>query len=121
MRQSRVVLVGDANLLSTGIASLLRAESEIDVIFLDGEDLEVLAKVRGARADIIVVLSIDGAASLTWVARILHENPETPVVAVGLDRPDMHTYWSGRVRQASPGELLSAIREVQQVHQSANS
>ncbi|MBI4498326.1 MAG: hypothetical protein HY689_10540 [Chloroflexi bacterium] len=92
MQQRRVVLVGDDNLLATGIALLLQAQPEIGVI---------------------IAPILDAAASLALVAHVLRDNAGITVIAVSLDGPDMNVYWAASVRQASPTELLSAIYDSQ--------
>lgn len=109
MQQRRVVLVGDARLLSTGVALLLQTQPHMGLITLDAADPEVFAKVREAMPEVVVVSTSDAARSFGVVARILRENPAATVIAVGLEPTELNVYRLERVAQASPEELLAAI------------
>ncbi|MBI4214042.1 MAG: hypothetical protein HY534_07015 [Chloroflexi bacterium] len=113
MERCKVALVGGEKLLLMGIDSLLRECSEIEVVILSALDPAVSAQVKEQTPDIILVPGADIGAGFSAVGQILRDNPQIPVIAVGLKQPEMRVYWSGSLRQASPGELLSVIHEVQ--------
>jgi len=117
----RVLLVDDHSVVRLGLAAVLGAERDIDVVGEASDGAEAVAAVERLRPDVVVMdLSMDGVDGMTATRRIAGAGAGAPRVLV-LTMHDEQEYLvplleagaSGYIVKSAAGrELLTAIRTV---------
>jgi DNA-binding NarL/FixJ family response regulator len=79
----RVVLVDDHALVRGGLAQLLAATDDLEVVGQAGDGDEALAVVAATRPDVVVMdLQMPGTDGVTATRRVVAEHPETQVLVL---------------------------------------
>ena len=120
MTKIRVLIADDHSVLRSGLRLLLGAQSDIDVVGEASDGVEVSAKARELRPDIVLLdLSMPGPHSGDVIREILRTSPKTRVLILTMHddtaylRSAMLAGASGYlVKKAADSELMSAIRAV---------
>ena len=113
----RVLLVDDQPLVRAGIAMILSAESDIDIVAEAGDGAEVLTLVRRTQPDVVVMdLRMPGtdgvAATAALVAAGLAGGPDAAVQVLVLTTYQDSSDVDGALRAGAAGFLLkSAVPE----------
>lgn len=114
----RVVIIDDIRLYREGLAQALCADERIRVVGTAGERDEALASLLELRPD-IVLLRVGSVESLRLVRALTGTQPETRVIALGVDETDdavLACIESGSagylLRQGSLADLRAAVESV---------
>jgi two-component system response regulator NreC len=116
----KVLIADDHSVLRSGLRLLLGAQSDIDVVGEAADGVDVSAKARELRPDIVLLdLSMPGPPSGDVIREILRTSPKTRVLVLTMHddaaylRSAMSAGASGYlVKKAADSELMSAIRAV---------
>lgn len=116
----RVLLVDDHALVRTGFRSILQAAPDVEVVDEASSGEEALAKVSGARPDLVLMdVSMPGIGGIEATRRIRRFHPDVQVIAVTVRRDDpfpTQLQEAGALGYVSKGcgaeEMLEAIRTV---------
>lgn len=116
----RVLLVDDHAVLRTGLAMLLNAQSDLEVVGEAGDGADAVARARETKPDVVVMdLTMGRHGGLEAIAAIRRAHPSTQVLVLS-----MHTDLSyvrtalaagalGYVaKSVADAELLTAVRAV---------
>ncbi|MFL5800923.1 MAG: response regulator [Roseiflexaceae bacterium] len=120
MRKLRVFLADDHVVLREGLALLIGAQSDMEVVGQAGEGRAVIERALDCRPDVVVMdVSMPGANGTQVTAQLRQTYPEVQVVALtrhgepGYIRQMLQAGAQGYVlKQAAGAELLNAIRAV---------
>jgi len=121
LARTRVVLIEDNRLLREGIAAILEAEGDFEVIALveDGDALQQLRESGGPPDVVLLDLGLEKENSLELMALLRAEVPEAHIVAMDIlpEQADVVQFveagGSGFIlKSASPGEYVDTIRAV---------
>ncbi len=118
MYSTHVFILASRPLFAQGVESLLSNQPGIQVIgvvsFPPGQgplvDSDVLAQVREAAPDVVIIEAGGGGQSLL-VAQVLESVPGAKVVALTLEDNRIHTYYQQMKQGRRVEDLLEAIRE----------
>lgn len=120
MKQIRVLIADDHSVLRAGLAMLLGAQNDIEVVGEASDGLEVSSKARELRPDIVLLdLSMPGPRSGDVIRQVLRACPTTRVLILTMhdDVAYLRSALSAGavgylVKKAADTELMSAIRAV---------
>jgi len=120
MKKSRVYLVDDHNVLRQGVAAMLDAEADIEVVGQAGDGVTALAEVARIQPAIVIVdLKMPGMSGLAAIARLREVQPGLGIVVFTMyDNPayvweSMNAGARGYLlKNATREELLRAVRAV---------
>lgn len=83
MSPVRVVLVDDHAIVRTGLARLLDAADDVEVVGQAGDGAEALAVVAETRPDVVVMdLQMPGVDGVTATRRVVADHPEVQVLVL---------------------------------------
>jgi len=107
----RVAIVDDHQLVRSGIAALLRNESDIEVVIEASNGLEVLAKLKSLSPDVVLMdISMPTMNGIEATSRIRHAGGNTRVLV--LTQYDHEEYIKRVMQAGASGYILkSAIAE----------
>jgi two-component system response regulator NreC len=116
----KVLIADDHSVLRSGLRLLLGAQSDIDVVGEASDGVEVSAKARELRPDIVLLdLSMPGPHSGDVIREVLRTSPKSRVLILTMHddaaylRSAMSAGASGYlIKKAADSELMSAIRAV---------
>ena len=107
-RHIRVLLADDHSLFRKGIASLLSAESDFEVVGEAANGREALEMARGLMPDIILMdISMPGVDGLTATRQIKEEIPYVRIVMLTVEEEDQSLFEA--VKSGAQGYLLKKI------------
>lgn len=125
MNVIRVVLADDQPMVRQGIAMLLGAESDIEVVGEAGDGAEAIAVVERLRPDLVIMdVRMPGMDGIEATRQLIQERPDDPdqitrVLVLTTFDEDAALYGTLRagasgymLKHAAPGELANAIRRV---------
>ncbi len=118
--QIRVALADDHRLMREGLQSLLRRESDMEVVGTAADGLDALRLVRDTQPDVLVTdLSMPGLNGLEAIRRVQAELPATKLLCLSMhddSRMVMAVLQAGAagymLKNGSSDELAVAIRKV---------
>jgi DNA-binding NarL/FixJ family response regulator len=122
----RVLLADDELLIRTGIAMILEAEEDIDVVGVVGDGQAAVARVQEAAPDVVVMdVRMPVMDGVEATRRIIDgqdiDSPQTGVLILSTFHVDEAVHGALRagasgfvLKDAAPDELVSAIRAVAQ-------
>lgn len=120
--RTRVLLADDHAILRAGLALLVRAQPDLEVVAEAGDGVEALEKIRKTRPDVVILdLTMPRMNGFDAVREIVHENPEARVLVLTMHddpaygRALLAAGALGYVtKKAADRELLTAIRAVRE-------
>jgi DNA-binding NarL/FixJ family response regulator len=105
----RVLLADDHALFREGLAGIIAAQPDFDVVGEAGDGLEALVKARELAPDLILMdISMPGCDGLEATRRIKRELPTTTIVMLTVRDEDEKLFEA--VRSGAQGYLLKSIR-----------
>jgi DNA-binding NarL/FixJ family response regulator len=122
VRKTRLVLADDHAILRSGLALVLNAQPDMEVVGEASDGCQAAAKVRETRPDVLLLdYSMPGVSGVQLIERLRQECPQTRVLV--LTAHDEPAYMRAvlaaggagyLVKTAGDVELISAIRAVSQ-------
>lgn len=117
-KRSRILLVDDHAVLRAGLAALLAAQADLEVVGHAADGAAAVRSAQALRPDIVVMdIGMPGGGGIDATARITRELPATRVVILSMHddqgylREALRAGASGYVlKRAADTELLAAIR-----------
>jgi len=105
----RVLLVDDHQLFREGLATILNAQSDFEVIGEASDGLEVLVKARELRPDLILMdVSMPGSNGVEATRKLKQEWPEVTIVMLTVRDEDENLFEA--LKSGAQGYLLKSIR-----------
>jgi DNA-binding NarL/FixJ family response regulator len=109
MAKIRVLLADDHSLFREGLASILNAQPDFEVVGEAGDGLEVLVKARELMPDLILMdINMPGCDGLEATERIEQEYPSITIVMLTVRDEDEKLFQA--IRNGAHGYLLKSIR-----------
>jgi DNA-binding NarL/FixJ family response regulator len=109
MKKIRVLLADDHQLFREGLANILNAQPDFEVVGEAGDGLEVLVKVRELEPDLILMdVGMPGCDGLEATQRIKVEFPAVTIVMLTVRDEDEKLFEA--VKSGAQGYLLKTIR-----------
>ncbi|MGQ9674393.1 MAG: response regulator [Chloroflexota bacterium] len=112
-RRIRVLIADDQTLFRQGLRRLLEAEPDIEVVGEAGNGVDVEARVRETRPDVVLMdISMPIVDGVTATRRILAENRQVGIIILTVERHDRSVFEA--IRAGAQGYLLkdSQVDEV---------
>jgi len=105
----RVLLADDHSLFREGMANILNAQPDFEVVGEAGDGLEVLVKAQELMPDLILMdISMPGCDGLEATQRIKRELPDVTIVMLTVRDEDEKLF--DAIRSGAQGYLLKSIR-----------
>ena len=109
MKKIRILLVDDHQLFREGVANILKAQPDFDVVGEAGDGVEAVLKARGLQPDLILMdIKMPGYDGVEATKRILEDRPETLIVMLTMSDRDEKLYDALNI--GAQGYLLKNIR-----------
>jgi DNA-binding NarL/FixJ family response regulator len=109
MSKIRVLLADDHALFREGLAGILDAQPDMEVIGEAGDGLEVIVKARELKPDLIVMdVSMPGCDGVEATQRIKKSHPEVTIVMLTVRDEDEKLFEA--IKSGAQGYLLKSIR-----------
>jgi DNA-binding NarL/FixJ family response regulator len=109
MSKIRVLLADDHALFREGLAGILDAQPDLEVIGEAGDGLEVIVKAQELRPDLIVMdVSMPGCDGVEATQRIKKSLPEVTIVMLTVRNEDEKLFEA--IKSGAQGYLLKSIR-----------
>ncbi len=109
MDEIRVLLADDHSLFREGLANILNAQPEFEVVGEAGDGLEAIVKARELVPDLIVMdITMPGVNGVEATQRIKAELPEVTIVMLTVRDEDEELF--AAIRSGAQGYLLKSIR-----------
>ncbi len=110
MRPTKIVLLDNRSLLTSGVLKLLLAMEgvSISVVPSDNEDWRVMAKAL--EPEVIVLDAGDAFLGDDTITQLLDRHPGARVVALSLDRDSISVYQVDRVTKTTLDGLREAVQ-----------
>ena len=120
--RTRVLLADDHAILRAGLAMLVRAQPDLEVVAEAGDGIEALEKIRKVKPDVVILdLTMPRMNGFEALREIVHESPDTKVLVLTMHddpaygRALLAAGALGYVtKKAADRELLTAIRAVRE-------
>lgn len=115
MKKIRVLLADDHSLFREGLASILNAQPDFEVVGEAGDGLEVLVKACELMPDLILMdINMPGCDGLEATERIKQECPSITIVMLTVRDEDEKLFQA--LRSGAQGYLLKNIRSWEMVN-----
>lgn len=116
----RVLVVDDHAVVRSGIALLLNAEDDLEVVGEAGTAKDAIFSARSTKPDVILLdVVMPDQSGLDVIPQLLHENPDTKILMLSMQddphyvREAFEVGASGYVlKEAADNEVVTAIRDV---------
>lgn len=109
MARIRVLLADDHHLFREGVANILNAQPDLEVIGEASDGLEVLVKARKLKPDLILMdIGMPGCDGVEATQRVKQELPETVIVILTVRDEDEKLFEA--IQCGAQGYLLKSIR-----------
>jgi two-component system, NarL family, response regulator NreC len=117
---TRILIVDDHAVVRSGLAMLVNAEKDLEVVGEAGNAREAIFEARSAKPDVVLMdVMMPDQSGLEVVPQLLHESPDAKVLVLSMQddpryvREAFEAGASGYVlKEAAGTELVAAIREV---------
>ena len=117
---SRVLIVDDHAVVRSGLALLVNAEEDLEVVGEAGSAREAILEARSTKPDVVLMdVMMPDQSGIEVVPQLLHEHPETKVLVLSMQddpryvREAFEAGASGYVlKEAADAEVVQAVREV---------
>ncbi len=114
MKKIRVLLADDHQLFREGLANILNAQPDLEVVGEAGDGLEAYIKARELVPDLIMMdISMPGCDGLEATRKIKQELPDVTVVMLTVRDEDTKLFEA--IRSGAQGYLLKSIRSWEMV------
>jgi len=118
----KLVIVDDHILFREGLASIIRLESDIEVVGLVGSVQEAVEMVGVVKPDIVLMdFSLPDGTGAEATARIVREHPDCKIIFLTMSDDDENLFAAIRsgakgylLKNLSPSKLVATLRSVQQ-------
>ena len=108
MSKHRVLLADDHSLFREGLANIVNAQPDFEVVGEAGDGLEVMVKARELAPDLIVMdISMPGCDGVEATQRIMGEHPEMTIVMLTVRDEDEKLFEA--IKSGARGYLLKSI------------
>ena len=108
MSKHRVLLADDHSLFREGLANIVNAQPDFEVVGEAGDGLEVLVKARELAPDLIVMdISMPGCDGVEATQRIMAESPDITIVMLTVRDEDEELFEA--IKSGARGYLLKSI------------
>jgi DNA-binding NarL/FixJ family response regulator len=108
MSKHRVLLADDHSLFREGLANIVNAQPDFEVVGEAGDGLEVLVKARELAPDLIVMdISMPGCDGVEATQRIMAEFPDMTIVMLTVRDEDEKLFEA--IKSGARGYLLKSI------------
>lgn len=115
MKKIRVLLADDHSLFREGLASILNAQPDFEVVGEAGDGLEVLVKARELMPDLILMdINMPGCDGLEATEQIKQELPSITIVMLTVRDEDEKLFQA--ISSGAQGYLLKSIRSWEMVN-----
>jgi DNA-binding NarL/FixJ family response regulator len=115
MKRIRVLLADDHSLFREGLASILNAQPDFEVVGEAGDGLEVMVKARELMPDLILMdINMPGCDGLEATEQIKQESPSITIVMLTVRDEDEKLFQA--IRSGAQGYLLKNIRSWEMVN-----
>ena len=119
MSRTTMVLVDDHHIVRQGLRSLLEAEPDLAVVGEESDGLKAVALVERLKPNVLVLdLMMPGLSGLEVARQVSKRCPQTRIVVLSMYASEPYVLEALRngaaayvVKDASPGELMKAVRE----------
>lgn len=106
----RVFVLTSRSLFGQGVGSLLRHETDLDIIGYETEAHRALARIRELQPDVVIFDNHDlPNSSLLAMMKLLRTNPRVKVIGLNLNENTFHIYQAVRREVKSLSDLVDAI------------
>jgi len=120
MRRTKILLADDHPVMRAGLAALLNAEPDMEVIGEASNGFEAITKTLQLNPNLVVMdVTMPGTDGLEATRRIKAKRPDVRVLVLTIheERRYLHQFLQAGasgyfVKQAEPAELVAAIRRV---------
>lgn len=118
MKQIRLLLVDDHEVIRTGLRMLLESQPDMKIVAEAGSGLEALALTEKCHPDVVVMdITLPDISGIETTRRLKAQHPQVTVVALTIHEDEQYFFEmlqagaSGYVpKRAAPEDLISAIR-----------
>ncbi|NEX18957.1 response regulator transcription factor [Thiorhodococcus mannitoliphagus] len=116
----RILLADDHRILREGLAAILGAEPDLEVVGQAADGFEVVAGIRELAPDVLILdLSMPRMDGLTVLQKIKHIAPDTRTLVMTFHKTEAHIFQAlaegadgYMLKDSSTAELLLAVRSV---------
>jgi two-component system response regulator NreC len=117
---ARVLIVDDHAVVRSGLALLVNAEDDLEVVAEAGSAREAIFEARSTKPDVVLMdVMMPDQSGIDVLPQLLHEHPEAKVLVLSMQddpryvREAFEAGASGYVlKEAADAEVVAAIREV---------
>jgi DNA-binding NarL/FixJ family response regulator len=114
MKKVRVLLADDHSLFREGLANILDAQSDFEVVGEAADGLEVIVKAQELKPDLILMdISMPGCDGLEATQKIKAELPEVTIVVLTVRDEDEKLF--NAIKNGAQGYILKSVRSTQLV------
>ena len=115
MKKTRVLLADDHSLFREGLATILNAQPDFEVIDEAGDGLEVILKAQELKPDLILMdIGMPGCDGLEATQRIMAELPDVTIVVLTVRDENDRLFKA--IKSGAQGYLLKSVRSPQLVN-----
>lgn len=106
----RVFILTSRSLFGQGVESLLRRETDLDIIGYETEVHRALARIRELQPDVVIFDNHDlPNSSLLAMIKLLRTTPHVKVIGLNLKENTFHIYQAVQREVKSLADLVDAI------------
>ena len=108
----RVAIVFTNPLFAQGIACLLEAEPQLQVVCIDARRPDATEGLRRLEPQVLLMeQDLEGSMPCSIPIQLLSREGRMLLIVLGLKAPEMEMFYKRRVRVATPDTLLRAVLE----------
>jgi DNA-binding NarL/FixJ family response regulator len=118
---TRVFIISSHLMFGHGLESLLRRETQLEVVGQEADEEAAIQRIRELRPHVVILDSHGPPFEPTpTVIRILQESPGTNVIGLSLQNNTLHVYRATRRVVKGLEDLMEAISHASHSSESAN-
>lgn len=110
MRPTKIVLLDNRSLLTSGVVKLLLAMEGISIPVVPSDSEDWAAMAKALEPEVIVLDADDVFLGTNTITQLLDRHPGARVVALSLDRDSIAVYQVDRVTETTLGGLCEAVQ-----------
>jgi len=109
----RVLVVAEPSLFEEGIEELLRQEPGLEMVGVETEPGQAIARIRECQPDVVVFTDGEGATGLqAELLRLVREGLHMRIVEVHLATNTLCLYWGEQQPIREVGDLVDAVGHI---------